>query len=238
MWCAYVQSYMGFELFTLRLYEAWLNILLSKNHDVVKSVFMLGQLSGNLRRAFTLARTLQMQGFALPASSPGRRFLRLTSFFPSFSRSGFAEEPSRSTSLFICAAACGVALASSARCRAVVSARRKPELRRHIPRRNFHEHNNTGCIRWHLAQIQLRQHFRKVVRLDRFDGKEDFLESWYALHSNEHDPQLMFQDWEGIPACWTRFHSCFVVTLILKPTRVTCSAAVWCLSTVMCSTTD
>ncbi|MDV5565357.1 hypothetical protein, partial [Leclercia adecarboxylata] len=61
--------------------------------------FYAGQLTGNLRRAFTLARTLQMQGFATPPSSPGRRFLRQMPFFPSFSRSIFAGEPSRTSSL-------------------------------------------------------------------------------------------------------------------------------------------
>jgi len=62
-------------------------------------LFMPRQRGGYQRRAFTLARTLQMQGFALPPSSPGRRFLRLMPFFPSFSRSGFAGEPSRTSSL-------------------------------------------------------------------------------------------------------------------------------------------
>ncbi|MGS6371336.1 hypothetical protein ACVGX7_00370, partial [Enterobacter hormaechei] len=62
---------------------------------------------------FTLARSLQMQGFAPPPSSPGRRFLRLMPFFPSLSRSKFAGVPSRPASLFIWAAGSGVAPASS-----------------------------------------------------------------------------------------------------------------------------
>ncbi|HAV6910540.1 TPA: hypothetical protein JJI82_22385 [Cronobacter sakazakii] len=32
----------------------------------------------------------------------------------------------------------------------------------------FYEHDNTCCLRRHLSQIQLRQHFRPVVRSDRF----------------------------------------------------------------------
>lgn len=40
----------------------------------------------------------------------------------------------------------------------------------------------------------------KWFDLTDFDEKEDFLEACYALHANEHDPELMFQDWEGIPS--------------------------------------
>ncbi|MGS6247298.1 hypothetical protein, partial [Enterobacter hormaechei] len=57
-----------------------------------------------------------------PPSSPGRRFLRLMPFFPSFSRATFPGETSTPSSLFICAAGCRVAPAISGRCRGVVSA--------------------------------------------------------------------------------------------------------------------
>lgn len=40
----------------------------------------------------------------------------------------------------------------------------------------------------------------KWLDLTDFDEKEDFLEACYALHANEHDPELMFQDIEGIPS--------------------------------------
>ncbi|MGS6244625.1 hypothetical protein, partial [Enterobacter hormaechei] len=84
-----------------------------------------------------------MQGFAPPPSSPGRRFLRLMPFFPSFSRAIFPGEPSRPSSLFICAGASGVAPASSAATPAVVSARRNPEIRRQKKLMIFMKTNNT-----------------------------------------------------------------------------------------------
>ncbi|MCO5748756.1 antirestriction protein ArdA, partial [Citrobacter freundii] len=40
----------------------------------------------------------------------------------------------------------------------------------------------------------------KWFDLTDFDEKEDFLDACHALHANEHDPELMFQDWEGIPS--------------------------------------
>lgn len=36
--------------------------------------------------------------------------------------------------------------------------------------------------------------------LDEYSDKEDFLEACQALHGDEADAELMFQDWEGIPA--------------------------------------
>jgi len=61
----------------------------------------------------------------------------LSAVFPSFSVSIFAVKPSSPRLLFYCAAACGTAPAFSAFRPAVVSARRKPERRRHRLRRIF-----------------------------------------------------------------------------------------------------
>lgn len=36
--------------------------------------------------------------------------------------------------------------------------------------------------------------------LSDYAGKEDFLEACVKLHSDESDPELMFQDWEDIPS--------------------------------------
>ena len=42
--------------------------------------------------------------------------------------------------------------------------------------------------------------FGKWFDLTEFDSKEDFIGACYELHANEHDPELMFQDREGIPS--------------------------------------
>ena len=42
--------------------------------------------------------------------------------------------------------------------------------------------------------------FGKWFDLTEFDSKEDFIGACHQLHANEHDPELMFQDWEGIPS--------------------------------------
>jgi antirestriction protein len=35
--------------------------------------------------------------------------------------------------------------------------------------------------------------------LDDYANRDEFLEAALVLHSDEYDPELMFQDWEGIP---------------------------------------
>lgn len=40
----------------------------------------------------------------------------------------------------------------------------------------------------------------KWFDLADYDSKEEFLNACYDYHNNESDPELMFQDWEGIPA--------------------------------------
>lgn len=42
--------------------------------------------------------------------------------------------------------------------------------------------------------------FGKWFDLTEFDSKEDFIRACYELHAGEHDPELMFQDREGIPS--------------------------------------
>jgi antirestriction protein len=37
------------------------------------------------------------------------------------------------------------------------------------------------------------------LSLEDYANKEDFLAACKALHSDEADPELMFQDWEGVP---------------------------------------
>jgi antirestriction protein len=37
---------------------------------------------------------------------------------------------------------------------------------------------------------------------DDYAGIDDFIEACQALHSDEHDPELMFQDYEGFPAAY------------------------------------
>lgn len=41
--------------------------------------------------------------------------------------------------------------------------------------------------------------FGKWLELEDYSDKEGFLEECEELHSDEEDPELMFQDWEGIP---------------------------------------
>ena len=56
--------------------------------------------------------------------------------------------------------------------------------------------------------------FGKWLSLEDYNDKEEFLKACAELHSDEEDPELMFQDWEGIPSgmvsecsvdaeCWT-----------------------------------
>ena len=40
----------------------------------------------------------------------------------------------------------------------------------------------------------------KWLNLTDFDDKAEFVAACHALHANEHDPELMFQDIEGIPS--------------------------------------
>ena len=42
--------------------------------------------------------------------------------------------------------------------------------------------------------------FGKWLDLEDYSDKEGFLEECGELHSDEEDPELMFQDWEGIPS--------------------------------------
>lgn len=42
----------------------------------------------------------------------------------------------------------------------------------------------------------------KWINLEDYVDKEDFLESIAELHSDEEDPEFMFQDWEGVPDCF------------------------------------
>lgn len=36
--------------------------------------------------------------------------------------------------------------------------------------------------------------------LEDYTNKDEFIKACYELHSDEHDPELMFQDWEEIPS--------------------------------------
>lgn len=42
--------------------------------------------------------------------------------------------------------------------------------------------------------------FGKWFDLTDFDSEADFHEACHELHADEHDPEFMFQDWEGIPS--------------------------------------
>lgn len=41
--------------------------------------------------------------------------------------------------------------------------------------------------------------YGKWLKLSEFSAKDEFLEACRELHSDEDDPELMFQDWEYIP---------------------------------------
>lgn len=41
--------------------------------------------------------------------------------------------------------------------------------------------------------------FGKWLDLEDYSDKEEFLKACAELHRDEEDPELMFQDWEGIP---------------------------------------
>jgi antirestriction protein len=40
------------------------------------------------------------------------------------------------------------------------------------------------------------------LTLADYSSREEFLEACRELHSDERDPELMFQDYEGFPRCW------------------------------------
>lgn len=40
----------------------------------------------------------------------------------------------------------------------------------------------------------------KWLDLEDYSDKEEFIKACLELHSDEEDPELMFQDWEGIPS--------------------------------------
>lgn len=42
--------------------------------------------------------------------------------------------------------------------------------------------------------------FGKWLELEDYETAEDFYKECRRLHKDEHDPEFMFQDWEGIPA--------------------------------------
>lgn len=42
--------------------------------------------------------------------------------------------------------------------------------------------------------------FGKWLDLSDYSDKEEFYEACRELHKDEHDPELMFQDWEYIPS--------------------------------------
>jgi len=49
--------------------------------------------------------------------------------------------------------------------------------------------------------------FGKWLYIENYSDKEEFLKACAELHSDEEDPELMFQDWEGVPddmvsECW------------------------------------
>lgn len=49
------------------------------------------------------------------------------------------------------------------------------------------------------AQYNNGSLFGKWFDLTDYETLEDFLKACYEYHSNEFDPELMFQDWENIP---------------------------------------
>ena len=44
--------------------------------------------------------------------------------------------------------------------------------------------------------------FGKWIDLSDFSCKDDFISTCVELHKDESDPELMFQDWEGIPGAF------------------------------------
>lgn len=42
--------------------------------------------------------------------------------------------------------------------------------------------------------------FGEWLDLDDYDDKSEFIQACLELHEDEEDPELMFQDWDGIPA--------------------------------------
>lgn len=42
--------------------------------------------------------------------------------------------------------------------------------------------------------------FGKWLDLEDYDDRDEFYEACAELHSDEEDPEFMFQDWEGIPS--------------------------------------
>jgi antirestriction protein len=62
-------------------------------------------------------------------------------------------------------------------------------------------HHHSGRLRYGTYhQYNCGSIFGKWFDLTDFDDEDAFYDACRTLHAGEEDPELMFQDWEGIPS--------------------------------------
>ncbi len=148
-----------------------------------------------LCRASILAGLALMQGYASPLRSPGPSFPSAV-IFRSFVRSGFAASPCNSRQP--CASGCGFLAPLHPRLIARLLWRHgTARCRRTCDYGGF---GNvcccTCCIRWNWHKYNCGSIAGRWFDLTTFDDERDFFAACRALHRDEADPELMFQDYE------------------------------------------
>ncbi len=151
-----------------------------------------------LCRASILAGLAGMQGYASPLRSPGPSFPSAV-IFRSFVRSGFAASPCNSVSRVRQAAAslrpCIPALSPG-----FYGGTAPPGVAEHVTMEDSGMSVVAPAVyvgTWH--KYNCGSIAGRWFDLTTFDDESDFFAACRALHQDEADPELMFQDYEGFP---------------------------------------
>ena len=152
-----------------------------------------------LCRASILAGLALMQGYASPLRSPGPSFPSAV-IFRSFTRSDFAVSPSNSRQP--CASGCGFpcALCIPALSPGFYGGTAPPGAAEHVTMEDSGMSVVAPAVyvgTWH--KYNCGSIAGRWFDLTTFDDERDFFAACRALHQDEADPELMFQDYEGFP---------------------------------------
>ncbi len=152
-----------------------------------------------LCRASILAGLAGMQGYASPLRSPGPSFPSAV-IFRSFTRSGFAVSPSNSRQP--CASGCGFpcALCIPALSPGFYGGTAPPGAAEHVTMEDSGMSVVAPAVyvgTWH--KYNCGSIAGRWFDLTTFDDERDFFAACRALHQDEADSELMFQDYEGFP---------------------------------------
>ena len=75
----------------------------------------------------------------------------------------------------------------------------KEEIRAHAA---HYENSNPAVYCGTYAKYNNGSLYGMWIDLSTFDTYEDFMTFCHRLHADEHDPELMFQDYEHYPSAW------------------------------------